>query len=108
VAILVINNLRDIAGDAAVGKRTLAVLLGERGTRWTYAGLLVGTFVVVVAIGVVRPWALFALLAAPLAVPPIRLVLSGARGPALIAGLAATGRLTLVTGVLLGAGLALS
>ena len=34
VAILVVNNLRDIAGDTAVGKRTLAVLLGERGTRW--------------------------------------------------------------------------
>ena len=33
VALLVVNNLRDIAGDAAVGKRTLAVLLGERGTR---------------------------------------------------------------------------
>ncbi|RBY82309.1 1,4-dihydroxy-2-naphthoate polyprenyltransferase [Blastococcus sp. TF02A-26] len=108
VAILVVNNLRDIAGDAAVGKRTLAVLLGERGTRWAFAGLLAGTFVVVAAIGVVRPWALIALLAAPLAVPPVRLVLSGVRGPALIAGLQATGLVTLATGVLLGAGLALS
>src|SRR4051794_41265977 len=33
VALLVVNNLRDISGDAAVGKRTLAVLLGERATR---------------------------------------------------------------------------
>jgi 1,4-dihydroxy-2-naphthoate octaprenyltransferase len=107
-ALLVVNNLRDIAGDAVAGKRTLAVLLGERGTRITYAGLLVVSFAVVVAIGVARPWALLALLAAPLAVPPVRLVLSGARGPALIAGLQATGLLTLATGVLLGAGLALS
>ncbi|SEO66094.1 1,4-dihydroxy-2-naphthoate polyprenyltransferase [Trujillonella endophytica] len=107
-ALLVVNNLRDIAGDAVAGKRTLAVLLGERGTRATYAGLLVLAFAVVVAIGVIRPWALLALLAAPLAVPPVRLVLSGARGPALIAGLQATGKLTLATGVLLGAGLALS
>jgi 1,4-dihydroxy-2-naphthoate octaprenyltransferase len=41
-------------------------------------------------------------------VPPVRTVLSGGRGPALIAALQGTGLLTLVTGVLLGAGLALS
>src|ERR671929_1321904 len=39
VAILVVNNLRDIDGDAAVGKRTLAVLLGDRATRLFYVGL---------------------------------------------------------------------
>ncbi len=108
VALLVVNNLRDIAGDAVVGKRTLAVLLGERATRLFYVGLLAGAFAVVVAIGVVRPQALLALLAAPLAVPPSRVVLSGGRGPALIAALQATGLLTLATGVLLAAGLALS
>ena len=108
VAILVVNNLRDIAGDADVGKRTLAVLLGERTTRLTYVGLLAVPFLVVLAVGVVRPWALLGLLAAPLAVPPARTVLSGGRGPALIAALQGTGALTLLTGVLLGAGLALS
>jgi 1,4-dihydroxy-2-naphthoate octaprenyltransferase len=108
VALLVVNNLRDIAGDAVVGKRTLAVLLGDRATRLFYVGLLAGAFAVVVAIGVVRPWALLALAAAPLVVPPSRVVLSGGRGPALIAALQATGLLTLVTGVLLAAGLALS
>lgn len=108
VAILVVNNLRDIAGDEVAGKRTLAVLLGERATRYAYTGLLVVALGVVVAVGVVRPWVLITLLAVPLAVPPVRTVLSGGRGPALIAALAGTGRLTLVTGVLLGAGLALS
>jgi 1,4-dihydroxy-2-naphthoate octaprenyltransferase len=108
VAILVVNNLRDLDGDAAVGKRTLAVLLGDRATRLLYVGLFVGAFAVVAGIGVVRPWALLGLLAAPLAVPPSRVVLTGGRGPALIAALQGTGRLTLVTGVLLGAGLALS
>ncbi|MBM7806054.1 1,4-dihydroxy-2-naphthoate octaprenyltransferase [Geodermatophilus bullaregiensis] len=107
-ALLVVNNLRDVAGDALVGKRTLAVLLGDRATRLFYVGLLAGAFAVVVAIGVVRPWALLGLLAAPLAVPPSRVVLTGGRGPALIAALQATGLLTLVTGVLLAAGLALS
>jgi 1,4-dihydroxy-2-naphthoate polyprenyltransferase len=108
VAILVVNNLRDIAGDAVAGKRTLAVLVGDRGTRVGYAGLLVVAFAAVVAIGVVRPWALLGLLAAPLGVRPARTVLAGGRGPALIAALQGTGQLTLATGVLLGAGLALS
>ncbi|MGY1830859.1 1,4-dihydroxy-2-naphthoate polyprenyltransferase [Geodermatophilus sp. SYSU D01180] len=108
VALLVVNNLRDVEGDARVGKRTLAVLLGDRATRRFYVVLLAVAFAVVVAIGVGRPWALLALAAAPLAVPPSRVVLSGGRGPALIAALQATGLLTLVTGVLLGAGLALS
>jgi 1,4-dihydroxy-2-naphthoate octaprenyltransferase len=108
VALLVVNNLRDIEGDAAVGKRTLAVLLGDRGTRVAFAALPAVAFAVVVAIGVVRPWALLALLAVPLAVPPVRTVLSGGRGPTLIAALQGTGLLTLATGVLLGAGLALS
>ncbi|MGY1776518.1 1,4-dihydroxy-2-naphthoate polyprenyltransferase [Geodermatophilus sp. SYSU D00804] len=108
VALLVVNNLRDVEGDARVGKRTLAVLLGDRATRRFYVGLLAVAFAVVVAIGVGRPWALLALAAAPLAVPPSRVVLSGGRGPALIGALQATGLLTLATGVLLGAGLALS
>ncbi|CCH90362.1 1,4-dihydroxy-2-naphthoate octaprenyltransferase [Modestobacter italicus] len=107
-ALLVVNNLRDVHGDAAVGKRTLAVLLGESRTRVAYTGLLVVAFVVVVAIGVVRPWALLGLLAAPLAVPPVRTVLGEGRGPVLIGALKGTGQLTLAVGVLLGLGLALS
>jgi len=108
VAILVVNNLRDIEGDALVGKRTLAVLLGDRRTRLLFAGLFVVAFAVIAAVGVARPWALLGLLAVPLAVPPARTVLTGGRGPALIGALAGTGVLTLATGVLLGAGLALS
>ena len=108
VAILVVNNLRDISGDAEVGKRTLAVLLGERATRLAFVGLFVAAFAVVAAVGVARPWVLITLLAVPVGIPPLRTVLGGGRGPALIAALGGTGRLTLVTGVLLAAGLALS
>jgi len=108
VAILVVNNLRDIDGDALVGKRTLAVLLGDRATRWLFVGLFVVAFAVIAAVGVQRPWALLGLLALPLALPPARTALSGGRGPALIAALQGTGLATLATGVLLGAGLALS
>jgi 1,4-dihydroxy-2-naphthoate octaprenyltransferase len=108
VALLVVNNLRDVHGDAAVGKRTLAVLLGEVRTRAAYTGLVVVAFVLVAAIGSARHWALLGLLALPLAVPPVRTVLRGGRGPVLIGALKATGQLTLVTGVLLAVGLALS
>jgi 1,4-dihydroxy-2-naphthoate polyprenyltransferase len=108
VAILVVNNLRDIDGDAVVGKRTLAVLLGDRATRLAYVGLLVVAFATILAVGVTRSWVLIGLLAVPLAVPPARTVLGGGRGPALIAALQGTGLLTLATGILLGAGLALS
>ncbi|SDX54157.1 1,4-dihydroxy-2-naphthoate prenyltransferase [Modestobacter sp. DSM 44400] len=108
VALLVVNNLRDVHGDAAVGKRTLAVLLGEQGTRRAYTVLLLVAFMLIAVIGSARPWALLGLLAVPLAVPPVRRVLGGGRGPVLIGALKATGRLTLVTGVLFAVGLALS
>jgi len=108
VAILVVNNLRDIEGDALAGKRTLAVLLGDRPTRLLFVGLFVVAFAVVVAVGIVRPWVLVTVLAVPLAVGPARTVLAGGRGPALISALAGTGVLTLATGILLGGGLALS
>jgi 1,4-dihydroxy-2-naphthoate octaprenyltransferase len=108
VALLVVNNLRDITGDAAVGKRTLAVVVGDRATRIGYAGLLLAAFSVVLVIALTRPWAALALAALPLGTSPVRTVLSGGRGRALIGALQATGLLTLVTGVLLGGGLALS
>ncbi len=106
-ALLVVNNLRDRAGDEAVGKRTLAVVLGDRGTRMLYAALLVLPLVTAAAIGVRRPAALVALLAAPLALRPLRTVLAGAGGAALVAALRDTGRVQLAYGLLLALGLAL-
>ncbi len=54
-AILVVNNLRDVATDRAAGKRTLAVRLGERAARAEYAALarrrLRGAAVAAVAAG---------------------------------------------------------
>jgi 1,4-dihydroxy-2-naphthoate octaprenyltransferase len=108
VAILVVNNLRDLEGDAAVGKRTLAVLLGQRGTRLAFVGLIVVAFLVIAAVGMTRPWALLGLVGAPLGVRPARTVLTGGYGPALIGALQGSGLLTLVTGLLLATGLALS
>jgi 1,4-dihydroxy-2-naphthoate octaprenyltransferase len=109
-ALLVVNNLRDIPGDTEAGKRTLAVRLGDARTRWLYVALLVAAFlcIPVVAGGFDRAAAAAALVGFVLARAPVVQVLEGARGPALIPVLGATGRVQLVTGTLLAAGLWLS
>jgi 1,4-dihydroxy-2-naphthoate octaprenyltransferase len=107
VALLVVNNLRDIPGDTASGKRTLAVRIGAPATRRLYAGVVLVPFALAGALAVSRVWSLLALVAVPLAVIPIRRVLSGEAGKGLIAVLVATARLQLVFGALLAAGLAI-
>ncbi|MDQ1366490.1 MAG: 1,4-dihydroxy-2-naphthoate polyprenyltransferase [Acidimicrobiaceae bacterium] len=107
VALLVVNNLRDIPGDTTAGKLTLAVKLGAPATRILYSGTIATAFAAVALIAVVRPWALLALAAVPLAVPPVRRVLAGEAGRGLVAVLQATGRLQLAFGFLLAAGIAL-
>jgi 1,4-dihydroxy-2-naphthoate octaprenyltransferase len=102
-ALLVVNNLRDISTDAGVGKRTLAVRLGDRLTRAGYVALVGAAFVIACPIAV--PATLVSLGALPLAVGPCRMVLRLARGPALIDVLRRTARLQLVFGVLLAMGL---
>jgi 1,4-dihydroxy-2-naphthoate octaprenyltransferase len=106
-ALLVINNLRDIPGDTESGKRTLAVRLGDARTRWLYVGMLIVAFlcIPVVAGGFDRAAAAAGLVGIVLARRPVTQVLEGARGPALIPVLGATGRVQLVTGSLLAVGL---
>ncbi len=106
VALLVVNNLRDIEGDAASGKRTLAVRLGERGTRVLYSACVLGAFAFAGAVASRRLGALVALAAVALAPSPLGLVWSGAQGRDLLRGLALTGRLQLVLGLLLALGVA--
>ncbi|MFB4300050.1 1,4-dihydroxy-2-naphthoate polyprenyltransferase [Actinomadura sp. NTSP31] len=106
-ALLVANNLRDIPTDRESGKRTLAVLLGDRRTRILYAACAALPFMFVLALAAPHPWVLIALLAAPLSIPPTQKVLGGASGPALIPVLGETGRLQIAYGVLLAIGLAL-
>ena len=106
-AILVANNLRDIPTDREHGKRTLAVRMGERGTRVFYVALVAVAFVMTGLASFTSPWALLALLAAPFAVRPMQAVVGGAAGPGLIPALAGTGRFQLIWSALLALGLAL-
>jgi 1,4-dihydroxy-2-naphthoate octaprenyltransferase len=107
-AILVTNNLRDIPGDTTAGKVTLAVRLGDQRTRTLYAVIVVVAVMVPIAVAALTSWLVaLATLTGALAVPPLRVVLGGARGPALIPALKQTGVLLLVYGLVLGGLLAL-
>ena len=106
-ALLVINNLRDIPTDRAVGKKTLAVRLGDQRTRWFYTALIASAFALSAVAAIWRAPVLLGLVAIPLAIRPIRLVLGGATGAALIPVLGETGKLQLAWGLLVTVGLAI-
>lgn len=113
VALLVVNNLRDLPTDAAVGKRTLAVRLGETGTRVLFVALIgtVPLWLVTLTAFTGDAWPLVGLVALVVAAPAIATVVrvrveDDDAPPALIAALEATGRAQLVLAVALAAGLA--
>src|SRR5699024_7916876 len=107
VALMLTNNLRDIPTDALSGKRTLAVRLGERGTRRMYTVAVLAPFALMVPVMVAQWPVVIVLPALLLALPPVRAVLAGAAGRDLIPVLGATGRLELVYSLLLLSGLLL-
>ncbi len=107
-AVLVANNLRDVETDREAGKRTLAVRIGAKTTTRLFVALLVGAFVAVVPIGLANHWAFIALAAVPLALEPVRRVLTSTEPPALVRALVRTVRLSVVLSVLLAIGLIVS
>lgn len=101
-AILVVNNLRDIDTDRRVGKRTLAVILGPRGTRLEYAACVSTAYampLVVRLLGLVGAWFWLPWLSLPLGIWLLRFV-GHASGRELNRALKRTGQLHLVFGIL--------
>jgi 1,4-dihydroxy-2-naphthoate octaprenyltransferase len=107
-AILVVNNLRDIDTDRQVGKHTLAVKLGRRGTRMEYTALVILAYLVPLGLGLIgvlaAPWFLMPFLSVPLARSLIQVV-SRTEGRPLNQALKGTGQLHLVFGLLFAASL---
>ena len=104
-AILVINNLRDCTQDELVGKRTMAVRLGDKGARILYISLLISAHLF--ALLTFTPFALLTLLALPISAPLAKSIWSGTSGEALIPYLAKTGQVQLVFALLFALGLVL-
>jgi 1,4-dihydroxy-2-naphthoate octaprenyltransferase len=110
VAILVVNNLRDIETDHQTGKRTLAVMIGPRGTRLEYTILLVVAYAVPVLfwlVGWSKAWVLLPWLTAPLALRLIQTLYQTTEGQPLNRALAGTANLDLAFSLLFAFGLVL-
>ena len=106
-AILIVNNLRDIDTDRQVGKITLAVRIGRRGTRLEYTLLMLIAYavpLVIYLLGLVGPWFWLPWLSLPLAVWLVRYV-GRTTGRPLNQALKRTGQLHLVFGLLFAASL---
>lgn len=106
-AILAINNLRDLPQDKLVGKRTMAVRIGEKNTRVFFMLLLVTAQVTALAAASISLLALITLICAPITYRVVRQVLNGAVGAELIEVLSKTAKLQLLMASLLAAALAI-
>lgn len=105
-AVLIANNLRDISTDQAVGKRTLAVRLGDRRIRRLYVALVMLPFLMSGLTSIRHPWALLALLAVFVARPATHRIASNTTGQALIPVLRDTALTMLMWSAATGIGLA--
>jgi 1,4-dihydroxy-2-naphthoate octaprenyltransferase len=109
-AILVVNNLRDIQSDRQTGKRTLAVIIGDRGSRIEYVLLLAGAYVIPIILwlsGRMSAWVLLPLFSLPTALSLMHLIWKNPAGPVLNQALAKTAKLALIYSLLLSIGLIL-
>jgi 1,4-dihydroxy-2-naphthoate octaprenyltransferase len=102
-ALLMVNNLRDIPTDSAVGKRTLAVRLGAQTSRTLLVAVVVIALILPTVGALVRslPWPVALTLATiPLAIGPLR-VIRNAEGRALVPALIGITRLQLLFALVL-------
>ncbi len=103
--ILLANNVRDIETDRASGKRTIAVRIGSARARMLYAGCVTGAQIFAVACGAWVTTALLVIISFPLAIAPVRTMLTTDDAPGLIAALVGTVRFQLALASLLALGL---
>ncbi len=110
VAILVVNNLRDIESDRTSAKQTMAVRKGDLWAKQEFIGLLAFAYLVVFLLGfsnLASPWILLSWISLPAIFPLSRSVFND-RGRELNKTLTATGQITFIFSLLYAAGLVLS
>ncbi|WP_427015502.1 1,4-dihydroxy-2-naphthoate polyprenyltransferase [Pseudarthrobacter sp. P1] len=107
-ALLMANNVRDIPTDTEVGKRTLAVRLGDKRARLSYVLMLAVAILLVLVLVPAKGWMLLVLLLIPACLMPSWLVLKGKKRKSLIPVLKQTGLINLGYAGLFAAGLVLT
>jgi len=107
VAILLVNNIRDVEGDRAAKKRTLIVRLGRRAGVWMYAICTGSALLVPLALVLwtgSHVWSASTLGLAPLLVRPVRTLVQSTDPSVLNPLLGVTGRLLVLWALLFSAG----
>jgi len=99
--ILGLNNLRDLPKDELVGKKTLAVRLGDSRARIFLMILLLVAFTTSISASAISPWALIVLATAPIYFRLIKGIIGGASGAELVPLLGKAGELQLLTALLM-------
>lgn len=102
VAVLVVNNLRDIPTDKLAGKRTLSVRIGDRASRILYVVCVVLPFAVPALYAVAQPGMILVWFVLLLVIPAIIITLTAKTPRELIIVLQLTSFAALAYGVLLG------
>jgi 1,4-dihydroxy-2-naphthoate octaprenyltransferase len=101
-AALVVNNLRDLEQDKAVGKRTLSTFIGRIASKVLYCVLLLVPFGIAAFLALFYPIAWFTMFALLAAVPACVIVLFSTTAKEQILALKLTGLVQLAFGVILG------
>ena len=96
-AILAVNNLRDLPKDKLVGKKTLAVRLGDAKARKFLVSLLIFALTIQIAFISLTPLALLPIAMLPYGYRLAKGILSGAQGVELIPTLGAMAKLQMLT-----------
>ncbi len=110
IAILLVNNVRDVVQDRAAGKRTLVVRLGRRFGVVAYGVCVVGALLLAALLAgglfgrEVHLWAAAPLVLLPLAIRPLRTMATTTDPARLNPLLGATGRILLLWALLFGLG----
>lgn len=106
-AVLMVNNLRDVAPDRAAGKRTLAVLIGNVAGRIVFCFFLLAPFAVVAFFSIFYPLAYFTYFVLLLAVPACLITVTAKTSREFVIALQLTSFGALAYGLLLGLAFAL-
>lgn len=105
-AILLVNNIRDREQDSRVGKKTLAVRIGDLPARILFVVLLAGAYGVLVPFTLLYPWAPAAYFSLLIAAPAALIALLAKTPGELVLALKLTSLAALVTGLGLAAAIA--